>query len=416
MSENSRMMQPHEYPRRILLAVTGLSPQVVTETVYALTQLQIPPFLPTEVHLITTAKGAGRARLTLLSDEPGWFHRLRQEYRLPDIRFDEKHIHVLRDAEGNLLEDIRTPEDNEKAADFITEQMRRLTADHSSALHVSIAGGRKTMGFYVGYALSLFGRPQDRLSHVLVSPRFETNQNFYYVTPRSYIIYTNPPESEPLDAKDAEITLADIPFVRLRQGLPERLLSGKATFSHAVAAAQETMGPPELVIDRKGRRVCAGGKVVRLPPAQLAFLSWFACRALAGDSALHCPKEGVPEPDYARAFLLEHQAIIGPMGENDATCMRLRNGMDKEFFEQTNAKLKAQLVRALGHQAHPYLVEGQGSPRRRYALGLQAAAIHYQPIPASLPDARATARPGMIRTSKRKSVAGQEPWQSAKPL
>jgi CRISPR-associated protein (TIGR02584 family) len=28
-------------------------------------------------------------------------------------------------------------------------------------------GERKTMGFYVGYALSLFGRAQDRLSHVI---------------------------------------------------------------------------------------------------------------------------------------------------------------------------------------------------------------------------------------------------------
>jgi CRISPR-associated protein (TIGR02584 family) len=41
------------------------------------------------------------------------------------------------------------------------------TADPQASLHVSIAGERKTMGFYVGYALSLFGRTQGRLSHVL---------------------------------------------------------------------------------------------------------------------------------------------------------------------------------------------------------------------------------------------------------
>ena len=408
-------MQPHEYPHRILLAVTGLSPQVVTETVYALTQRQTLPFVPTEVHLVTTVKGAERARLTLLSEEPGWFHRLRRDYGLPVIRFDEKHIHVLRDAQGRQLEDIRTQEDNEKAANFITDQVRRLTADDDSALHVSIAGGRKTMGFYVGYALSLFGRAQDRLSHVLVSPRFETNQNFYYVTPRSYVIYTNPPESEPLDAKNAEITLADIPFVRLRQGLPERLLAGKATFSDAVSAAQESVGPPELLIDLENRRVRAGGRIVRLPPVQLAFLSWFARRALAGDSALNCPKDGVPETDYAKAFLSEHQSIIGAMGDNDATRKRLSEGMDKEFFEQTNAKLKALLVQALGHQAHPYLVEGQGSPRRRYALGLQATAICYEPIVAtSLPNARTPARVGTVRGSKRRNTTRHASRQPAK--
>ncbi len=408
-------MEPHNYARRILLAVTGLAPQVVTETVYALTQQRTPLFIPTEMHLVTTVKGANRARLTLLSDEPGWFHRLRRDYHLPDIQFDEKHIHVLRDAEGRPLEDIRTPEDNEKAANFITDQVRRLTADRNSALHVSIAGGRKTMGFYAGYALSLFGRPQDRLSHVLVSPRFETNQNFYYVTPRSYVIYTNPPESEPLDAKDAEITLADIPFVRLRQGLPERLLAGKATFSHAVAAAQKTVGPPELVIDLKSRRIRASGRIIRLPPVQLAFLSWFARHVLAGDAPLNCPKDGAPEPGYAKAFLSEHQAIIGPMGDNEATCKRLEGGMDKEFFEQTNAKLKACLVRELGHQAHAYLVEGQGSPRRRYALGLLAAAIRYEPIATtSLPKAHGNTPAGIVHASKRKRNTRQATRKSAK--
>jgi CRISPR-associated protein (TIGR02584 family) len=61
--------------------------------------------------------------------------------------------------------------------------VRELTADPDCAIHASIAGGRKTMGFYLGYALSLFGRPQDRLSHVLVSSPFESNQNFFYPLP-----------------------------------------------------------------------------------------------------------------------------------------------------------------------------------------------------------------------------------------
>ena len=57
----------------------------------------------------------------------------------------------------------------------ITNLIRAFTADPESALHVSIAGGRKTMGFFLGYALSLYGRAQDKLSHVLVSPPFESS-------------------------------------------------------------------------------------------------------------------------------------------------------------------------------------------------------------------------------------------------
>ena len=43
------------HPRRILLAVTGLSPQVVTETLYALgvAEQGEAAFLPTDIHLIT---------------------------------------------------------------------------------------------------------------------------------------------------------------------------------------------------------------------------------------------------------------------------------------------------------------------------------------------------------------------------
>ncbi len=98
---------PASYPRRILLAVTGLSPQVVTETLHALALSEGTRFIPTEIHLITTAEGAERARLALLSEKPGWFHRLRKDYGLPDIRFGSEHIHVLRDAAGEGLADIR---------------------------------------------------------------------------------------------------------------------------------------------------------------------------------------------------------------------------------------------------------------------------------------------------------------------
>lgn len=45
--------QPSAYPRRVLLAVSGLSPQIVTETIYSLAADPAIPFIPTEVQLIT---------------------------------------------------------------------------------------------------------------------------------------------------------------------------------------------------------------------------------------------------------------------------------------------------------------------------------------------------------------------------
>ena len=91
------------FPRRILLAVTGLTPQVVTETLYALAVERQPPFIPTEIHLLTTAEGAEAARLGLLSADPGWFHRLCRDYELPAMAFDASHIQVLRDELNHRL-------------------------------------------------------------------------------------------------------------------------------------------------------------------------------------------------------------------------------------------------------------------------------------------------------------------------
>ena len=148
-------MKPQDYPTRILVAVTGLSPQIVTETLYALAvvlERSQRPFVPTKIRLITTEEGARRAQDSLLNPGNGWFHRLRSDYRLPAIEFGPQHIVVLKDGTGKPLDDIRTRDDNERAADAITDEIRQLTRDDDTALHVSIAGGRKTMGFYLGYA------------------------------------------------------------------------------------------------------------------------------------------------------------------------------------------------------------------------------------------------------------------------
>ena len=211
-----------------------MTPQVVTETLYALMQ-QGPHALPHELHLLTTATGADRARLALLSEQLGWFARFLADYRLPAITFDARHIHVLQDDAGQPMANIRSAQDNALAADQVAELVRRFTARADVQLHVSLAGGRKTLGYFAGYALSLWGRDGDRLSHVLVSDPYESSWDFFYPTPYERIIKTQ--NNTLVDCALAEVTLADIPFVRLRHGLPQALLAGRAGFAQAVAAA-----------------------------------------------------------------------------------------------------------------------------------------------------------------------------------
>ncbi|MFQ3581021.1 TIGR02584 family CRISPR-associated protein [Chloracidobacterium validum] len=349
---------PADYERRILLLVTGMTPQVVTETLYALCH-QHPPFIPTEVHLATTLEGAERARLSLLSDDPGWFRRLCQDYRLPPIQFDASHIHILQDQSGTPLSDIRTPEDNERAADQLTRLVRDLTTDEAAALHVSLAGGRKTMGYYLGYALSLFGRPQDRLSHVLVSEPFESSWSFFYPTPYERIIETK--DGKLADCATAQVMLAEIPFVRLRDGLPPALLKGQVTMSAAVAAANRSLQPPRLVLDLLKEEVWADDLNIDVKPTELALLLWLAERV----------QQGKPEVEWrnveaANEFLTYGQRILNPYGgDYERMKQALESCKDDneraKYFGPHKSRLKKAFEEALGKKAaNRYVIARSG--------------------------------------------------------
>lgn len=369
------MTNPNDYPRRILVAVTGLSPQIVTETLYGLAVAAADPFVPTEIHLITTTGGAEKARLGLLSVDPGWFHRLCQDYSLPKIQFDASAIHVLADEGAKPLDDIRTQADNRCAADGITKLVREWTSDPQSALHVSIAGGRKTMGFFLGYALSLYGRPQDKLSHVLISEPFESSIAFYYPTPYSRVIEASGGRLG--DAAEAVVTLAEIPFVSLRHGLPEGLLTGNASYSETVEAARAALAPASLSLDLANRRVHAAGKTFSLPPSELALLSVFVRRVVTGSAPLPAPNKEVPDIEWADRYLAELRQIAGIAGDCDKTERALRSGMDGSYFSIHLSRLKKQLKRNLGAAAAPYLITNGGRRPWRYYLDLKKTVVSY---------------------------------------
>jgi hypothetical protein len=141
------------------------------------------------------------------------------------------------------------------------------------------------MGFYIGYALSLFGRPQDRLSHVLVSPPFESLPSFFYPSPHTKVIYDR--DDQPLDAKEAHVHLGEIPFVRLRDGLPKRLLEGHAAFSEAVEEAQKALPPLALTLDPAKCKVVAAGNAFELEPLHFAFYWMMADRCRAARGGVH---------------------------------------------------------------------------------------------------------------------------------
>ena len=175
--------QSPRHRRNILVAVAGQTPAVVTETLCALEQLRGTRV--DEIRVITTSRGR-ESVVTSLFDAKDIFARYCKDYQVPHgrIAFSPKQIHVLRDASGQELEDIRDTRDNTAAADQIFVFIREWTRRDDEVLHCSVAGGRKTLGIFLAMSLMLRGRPEDTLSHVLVSPDFEsTVREFFYPQP-----------------------------------------------------------------------------------------------------------------------------------------------------------------------------------------------------------------------------------------
>jgi CRISPR-associated protein (TIGR02584 family) len=369
MSVNNR------HTRRILLAACGMTPQIVTESLYALAVRNNIPWLPTEIKLITTRNGRERARLTLLEGER-WLHRFYEEYNLPPAQFDLDSVEVLTSESGEPLEDIRTPADNRRAADQIANFVRSLTQDESTQIHASLAGGRKTIGFFLGHAMSLYARAHDQLSHVLVSEPFENNPEFFYPSRESRVIYSPRPDCQPLDASKAEVTLAELPFVRLRDLMPREFLNRPLPFQEAVDVVQTALSA-ELIIDLKARKIVAGGREVFLQPVELAFLSMLARRTVNGEGPIPGPTQG-PDPDLAKAFLREYEMIRGKFSTHERTHRALKDGMDRDFFLQKRSLLEKALRASLGPMCGPYLVQTEGSrPNTRYKLSLDPSKIRW---------------------------------------
>lgn len=362
--------------KRIFLLVSGLSPQVVTETLYAFfVDEGMPDEIPSEVFLITTKQGAEHARLSLLTGESAQFYQLMQDYRLHNITFTPEHIRVIHSRKGQPLEDIRTPEENAAAADFICQQVQQFTAQPELELHVSLAGGRKTMGYYVGYALSLFGREQDTLSHVLISSDYESHPHFFYPTPQSRIIYNR--DQKPLDSHSAEVTLARIPFVRLRQELPPDSLVQALSFSEAVNLINSAHQPPRLQLNLASGQLLCNQLALHLERMDYVFYLWFISRALSGQPPVPKPFDGEPNQDYGEQLSLLFRKLGLYEQLPERSLQLLTTGIDGDFFLSKKARINRLLRQQLGQSlAEKFMIQNFGSRgQAAYGLALEPESI-----------------------------------------
>lgn len=371
----------------ILICVAGATPQIVTETIYALSG-NIPPVFISELYVITTSYGKELIADSLIKQ--GILRRLIEEYKLPGISFTGDCLIVLKDAHGVPLQDIRNNEENEVTGDTITGFIKEKARDATTRLHCSIAGGRKTMGFYLGGALQLFGRPWDKLYHVLVSPVFESNPDFFYPPRKPKLIPCRMPDGtvKKISSGMADIQLAELPFIRLK----EKVNLGSNSFRELVCQGQEGLDTAlvqeSLRLNLRDRALETGGRTIYVTPAELSVYlilmeqKLHHCKRPERKYCLECsdcytPINYLMGRDAFKAFIVCYERLFGKDSFKSRELYEKygrRGGIPSKILRQVISKVRRKIEDSLqdNHLVPFYTITSVGSyGSTQYGLRLE---------------------------------------------
>lgn len=284
---------------KILICVVGTSPAIITETLFALKD-QAP--FPTRIMVFTTKHGDKKIKSELVLAQ---IEQLCHDYKLPIPTLENSDILIPTQSDGNLLDDIRTSVDQEAMADYLMLKIRELCEDDNLIIHASIAGGRKSMSFYMGYIFSFFARPQDSMSHVLIDSQYE-KPGFWYPTPNSKLL-----EGTNLDAKDAKIELAEIPFLRLRDELgldnhKKDIRFSKMSYRQLLDTYEQSMHPNtiKLRFDTKKWKAYLNSSELELSPEAFALYLLVAKTCKAPCLSIRSPKDDPKDMEKIECLLV----------------------------------------------------------------------------------------------------------------
>jgi CRISPR-associated protein Csx14 len=369
--------------KNILLAVVGLTPQVITETLFALHQEDRHV---DAIHIITTREGKEGINARLIAPGVGHYHRYLQEYSIaPDtIAFGPDNIHTVTDDHGIELYDIAGEEENEWLLKKCLELAYGFTREPDTAVFFSIAGGRKTMSACLMIAAQFYGRPQDRVFHVLVSPEFESNRDFFYPPRVSAAIELRDKAGQPYfkETRYAKINLVPLPFASIRDRLSDAMLKEpKDPAGLLLSLIREQI--PLLVIDLPQRKVIFKKREADMSPSRLALYAFFAMRKR------DCTKDAATCRGCMDCYL-EMEAILACQSQiadlyrridfsRDHAAMSDSGilGLTKANFNSTKSKIREILQQGFGLYTLPEIaIEGVGTkPDTRYGLKIDRTRI-----------------------------------------
>ncbi len=359
--------------KNILFLVTGMTPQIVTETIWALAcdPNNSDKWIPDEVHVFSTEQGFNQIKKRLFED--GVFKQMQAEYpQLDKTVFNENFFHYITKGD-EVLPDVTTPAHNEVMADSLCETIRTLCQDENSNLHVSLAGGRKTMGFYAGYALSLYGRSQDSLSHVLVEPQYEKIKEFFYPTAEEHlVIYQTENKEKVLNLQTAQVWLSKIPFVRMRNLIDKKSIMRTKSFSEVVTLIDMSIQPIQLiVIDNDDRIIQINDISCKLSAKEFSIYMLFVRLRLI-DKSLKYPTKDTK--DYINQDMLEiYNQTFGKHKEKLAD-----NKFDHDYLRDGLTSIRRKFTKVFSKPIADQIMICETDKKGYYAIPLNAEQITIQ--------------------------------------
>jgi CRISPR-associated protein (TIGR02584 family) len=251
-------MNREQSKRTILVAGMGTSPAVLTETVWALAH-QETPVVPDEITVITTKSGREALQKALMTGTSCVWECMKASLRKEKIAIEgklvlgETSIRVFPDENGNAIDDLRTGDDNLRAADFMLGELRKYTEDTETTILCSIAGGRKTMSALLFSCMTLLGREDDKVYHVLLPPEFEGGTVPIFYFPKKGARYKSRVSGKSYLGGKMNAELFEVPFVRMRGWYQDKFKTIPPSYRALISRVQKVAPPavtyPEIEID-----------------------------------------------------------------------------------------------------------------------------------------------------------------------
>lgn len=277
--------------RRVLFCTIGMAPSVVTETAWALQTGD--KWTPHEIVIVTTSRGL-KALSTALDPRLKRFEGIYEKAPpirviVPDAEAKEGRFECFLggvDGAGppsppnTLLEDIEDASDAILMGNVLYRELMACS-QAGDEVHLSLAGGRKTMSAHALIAFCVAARPGWRASHVLVDPRFENNRTFYHPAQKDPVIEEvrhNGPEGVRVERREVDpakidVRLFDTPVPMLGSVIDPKQRARLFDLDEAarmLTLAAEFAREKRIVLRVRKNIVEVNGKAARLPPKHFA--------------------------------------------------------------------------------------------------------------------------------------------------